>query len=239
MPLIFDTELNSYVWKNPLPRRYYRMRAERLAIKVDELRTELNEIKKQTKKEISANNLAIAKKEKELEDEKKKINKIYERWAERSKLYTKNLRAYRNVRYQNKLNIKKKDSLKKEIEIMVAEDTTPKNKYLEVICRTIVAYDKLIKNNIITFNEIAILLTAAQREYFDMGDLNSRYGIIRGISSDVNAMIDAGYLKKIHRKKLWHVTEIGKSRLSDIIDHIHDEKISAYPVKIFKKHLKN
>jgi hypothetical protein len=101
---------------------------------------------------------------------------------------------------------------------------TSKLVHIEIIIRAIIGYKKLESDGIVAFNELAFLVTGSQFEYFSRKDVELRSGYMFYFYRDLNACMEAGYIKKIERKKLYYLTLDGKKRLDAILSHIYKQK---------------
>ncbi len=105
---------------------------------------------------------------------------------------------------------------------------------VEVILRTIVTYNRLLADGVITYNELAYLLVGSQIEAFDISDAEDKVGDLGcHRKRDFDALIESGLFKKVYRKQKWYITVAGKDRLNEILRYIYENKIGTY--KILKK----
>lgn len=110
------------------------------------------------------------------------------------------------------------------------ENDTSRAVHVEVILRAIVTYDRLIKDGMITFNELAVLLVGTQKEVFGLDDIKARFPVHGFWKSQFFACVEAGLFKRMHRKALWHITQKGKQRFNDIMKYIYEAKVGTYSV---------
>jgi hypothetical protein len=167
---------------------------------------------------------------------KKKDEKIDEL---RAKLKTHQLRSKvsrfrtrEKVRERSELK-KKFDDFKEEVKYLSKDfewdNTTSRLQHLEIIVRTIITYNKLTNNNIITFHEFAVLLLGSQKQYFNKKDIIDRYtNLGRFLRSDLKLFLEIGYIRKVERKPYWYITVMGKKRLNEILKFIYEEKVGLF-----------
>lgn len=175
-----------------------------------------------------------------LREKLKKLQAVNTAYRNRLKVMDWFEKKEKDMRKEKSKRVAHFKSLYKDLEASVAhivkdeswDRGTSKQLHLEMIIRTIVSYRKLERDGILTFNEFAFLLTGSQLEYFSWKDIEQRYGDI-GFRKKANmrAMMDAGYIKKIHSKELFYITLDGKSRFNAILGHIYREKGLGWPVK--------
>ncbi len=187
----------------------------------------------------------IAKKEKAVEDKQEQLDgiaKVNKKYIHNNRIYKQ--RAKRQTRKKMAAQAETREFKKgfvKSVEYLVKDFDWDKDESrqqtVEVILRTVVTYNRLINDGIITFNELAFLLLASQREFFRLEDIRDRYGYLGwGYKRDFADLVEAGLLKKMYRKQIWHITIEGKNRLEDILRHIYENKIGVYKeVKLLKE----
>lgn len=141
------------------------------------------------------------------------------------------------IKTQNKLDVlrnisKKKTKLINELKAQIkTPPKTTKELHLEIVYRTIIAYNKLTKDGILVFEEFSLLLVGSQKEFFSAKDVRARFGYLRFVDRDILRMIDAGYIAKVYRKRLYYLTMNGKLRINDILEYIYKEKGTGHPIK--------
>lgn len=106
---------------------------------------------------------------------------------------------------------------------------TDRRKTVEVILRAIVTYNRLITGKIITFNEIAFLLVANQKDAFNLKDVYARFGKMNYYHKrEFAEFVEAGLFKKMYKKNKWYITVEGNERLEDILRYIYENKVGVY-----------
>jgi len=156
--------------------------------------------------------------------------------ANRKKLAQANKRVV-NVNYRGKKNrekmfeargqlIKMKNNLAFWGKSMSWDDSVNKEKQLEIIIRAIVAYNQLVNDGYITYEEFMFLLIGSQTELFKIQDIESRCKM-RAMKSKFNKCVEAGYFQRDGIKAKYHITIAGKNRLESIMKHIYTIKIGT------------
>ena len=91
----------------------------------------------------------------------------------------------------------------------------------------------------LAYSEFIILLTAAQIEFFNIEDVNKRFGKLYYIKRDFKAILDAGYIRKVPRKPLYNITLPGRDRLEAILQFIYEQKGTGYAIRKNKLTIKD
>jgi len=161
-------------------------------------------------------------------------------------------KSYRKKLYKYKIfceeHVREKRLLQKELTILKKQyaHLNPDPEYhrrttlatqLELICRTIVAYGKLVKDGIVNYHEFIFLIFGSQVEFFTMEDLKERYkdSLRHRYHVDLKDCVNAGYFEKLHRQKQYYLTQRGKDRINDILTHIYSEPKVGYARAYIRK----
>lgn len=156
------------------------------------------------------------------------------------------------IKYRSKQNTKRTQAIRQDVaefkQTVVAEvayltkdrdwdKDVSRELVVEVILRTIIAYNRLISGGVINFNELAYLLIGYQKDAFRLTDVAERFGKLGGRNrQDFATLVEAGMIRKVYRKQAYWLTETGRDRLNDILKYIYESKAGTYKVfeKLFK-----
>jgi len=148
------------------------------------------------------------------------------------------IRRERKALKEKKIAIKAREELERAVGYMVKDNPSSNQAlHLEIVIRTIIAYQKLIMDGLLAYSEFIILLTAAQLEFFTVEDVINRFGEVRYIKRDFKSVLDAGFITKVPRKNLFNITIPGKDRLNSILTFMYEQKGTGYA--IHKKKARN
>lgn len=203
------------------------LKAEVITLKQDKvkLREDISQLNKQHEKQLTtilrAHTLEIQKKDAIIANKSERTVQ-----AQKTRMGRQNMLD--KTRWDLKRSLKKIRELKAQIK---KPRKTAKELHLEIVFRTIIAYNKLTKDGILVFIEFVLLLMGSQKEFFSVEDIKTRFGYLRYIKRDMLLCIESGYIAKVYRKKLYYLTMNGKIRLNDILEYIYQEKGTGHPIK--------
>ncbi len=186
---------------------------------IDKLRRELSDAK-----------LMVKRRDASLE----KLKADRKRVAHNNKWYLYNLRQQRKKNKSVAARAREKEErIEKEVEYLVRDVGKGKQfndtQVRELILRTLVTYEGLIKERVISFDEIMYLLVGSQIQAFDLDDVKARTTHLSGLyRKNFAEFIEAGLFARMYRKEKYYLTGIGRQRLNDILNYIYQNKIGTY-----------
>ncbi len=100
---------------------------------------------------------------------------------------------------------------------------------MEIIFRTVLTYNDLTREKIITFDEFVFLLVGYQIQAFDKDDIRARAKHLSGKKWVIfGELLEAGLFARMYRKEKYYLTVAGKQRLNDILKYIYENKVGTY-----------
>ncbi len=100
---------------------------------------------------------------------------------------------------------------------------------MEIIFRTVLTYQGLIRGQIISFDEFVLLLVGYQLQAFDKEDVRSKSPHLSGKFWAVfRDLREAGLFARMYRKEKYYLTALGRQRLNDILKYIYENKVGTY-----------
>lgn len=108
-----------------------------------------------------------------------------------------------------------------------------RHRKLQIILKSIIAYETLKSGGYITFNEFSFLLIGAQKRVFSLDDVKKKYPDIKyGWLGDLKACVEIGFFRVVRGKDVFSITTAGDERLTAILENIVEPDIELPIPKI-------
>ena len=107
----------------------------------------------------------------------------------------------------------------------------------EMLLRSVLGYEEMKSQKLITTEEVLYLSAGIQLESFGRADLEERFGLpaISSFKKTICKIRRDGWVKKINSVDRWYLTVDGKARFMEIMKAIYGRRMSGYWKDIFNK----
>lgn len=190
-----------------------------------------DDVDKRIEKELSKLQTVIRNKDKDIEVLEEKFKRIYKQNRVTNARYQSLRKSNRNRTDTTSDILAENKKFKEEVSRLTKDLHWPEREKenIELIIRTIFAYNILEKRGVLSYNEFCFLLIGSQLDFFNMKDIKDRFSeLTHFYKRDFRLCLAAGYFRKVDRKGFWNLTVVGAHRLNDILQYIYEQKAGKY-----------
>jgi hypothetical protein len=107
----------------------------------------------------------------------------------------------------------------------------------EVILRTILGYEQFKRKGETNYHELCLLAVGMQFDAFNGTVVKRRFGDAFGnrFQSEMDKLIEKGYMKKFYRKNLYYITDDGRNQIKKILSLIYSAQYGYYWKRLLDK----
>ena len=146
----------------------------------------------------------------------------------RARLTVWNDKAFNHTRLAKEFRIKYYQA-KNDLEDLQKRASPYRTIEQENLLSYLLTYVRLEKEGYVTFNELMILATAATMEAFTAAGLKQACNFPKQYpQADFRLLVNGGFIKRIGKRDLYHLSVKGHDRLNDLLTYIKEKDIEFY-----------